>query len=341
MDSKSLRLLEFDKIKKMAEEYLISAVGQERLDNLPLYTDAEDIKTAQALTTEVRSLLTEANLSLRNLSDIRSTINQLRIKSVPSEESYGFLMQTLEVYRQAMRKIDQFAGEIPLTRALCSGERVPDALLQELSRIIDPEGGILDDASPILRDLRRKLVRKEAEIRKRLDGYLQSPSLNTVLQEKLFTTRQGRYVLPVKSEYRQRLPGIIHDQSASGATLFIEPQAIAELTNDLRLLEQDERKEIDRILANLTDYCANFVPELMNLVEVMGVLDLKLALAYLSIAMKATEPELSTDGMINLINARHPLIPAKSVVPISVTFGQNKRALIITGPKTGGKSVSL
>ena len=203
------------------------------------------------------------------------------------------------------------------------------------------EEDLNDDASSELKNIRRKIIAASSNIRERLDKIIKSPSYAKILQESIITQRDGRFVVPIKTEFRGDFPGIVHDSSSSGATLFIEPMPIVEINNDLRVLRLKEKEEIDRILAALSDEAASFADAIINSYDTLVKLSLIFAKANLAYKQKATMPRINTDGRVVLKNARHPLIDAKHVVPISLTLGLDYNSLIITGPNTGGKTVTL
>ena len=198
-----------------------------------------------------------------------------------------------------------------------------------------------DNASSELRSLRRNILRQNDTIRNRMNQMLSSADNKTYLQDAIITMRQGRYVIPVKQEHRNKFPGMVHDQSASGATLFIEPQVIVNLNNELRELEIAELAEVQRILGDLTQYVAQYYSDLVNNQELLIQLDVIFAKGKLSYSMDGIEAQIVDSGVLELVGARHPLIDPKVVVPVSVYIGKDYNALIITGPNTGGKTVTL
>ena len=198
-----------------------------------------------------------------------------------------------------------------------------------------------DNASPALADIRRKLRNAASNIKDRLEKLIRDPGHAAHLQDALITQRQGRYVVPVKAEHRAQIPGLVHDTSSSGATLFVEPMAVVEINNEIKVLISREKEEMERILAELSAEAAQFADSAMRSYDALLELDLCFAKAKLGYAMRASMPELNDRGVIRLKNARHPLIPAKTVVPISVRIGEEYSVLVITGPNTGGKTVTL
>ena len=218
----------------------------------------------------------------------------------------------------------------------------PNKFLEEkIFAAIRSEDELYDNASPELYNICRKIRHSENGIREKLDKIIRSQSHSKYLQDAIITMRNGRYVVPVKQEYRGNVPGMVHDTSASGATLFVEPAAIVEINNDLRILEAKRNEEIERILAELSADAGNFAPTILDSYACAVSLDLAFAKAKLAYNMRAGVPQLNNEGKIFLKNARHPLLDKTKVVPITVTLGTDYDTLIITGPNTGGKTVSL
>lgn len=216
-----------------------------------------------------------------------------------------------------------------------------DYLLEKLERSILSEDEIADAASSELAAIRRKIARAGMRLRESLDKMMKNQDIRNCLQESNVTIRDGRFVLPVKAEHRGKISGLIHDTSATGQTIFIEPMAIVEANNDIRLLESKEQEEIDRIIRELCRECGEYSEVLCENYKVCTELNLYFAKASLAAKMNCTQPEISDDGFIELKKARHPLIDKNKVVPINITLGGNYRTLIITGPNTGGKTVAL
>ncbi len=218
----------------------------------------------------------------------------------------------------------------------------PDAYLADLlERSIESDERLSDAASPALGTIRRKIAQAGQRLREKLEKMVKSPTMQTYLQESIVTIRDGRYVLPIKAEHRGDVAGLIHDTSATGQTYFIEPMAIVDANNDIRLLEAQEQEEIERIIERLCTACSKAAPALLSGYEITAELNLYFAKANLGAKQKGCIPQMTDNGSIVLNKARHPLIDPKTVVPISLTLGNDYRALIITGPNTGGKTVAL
>ena len=212
---------------------------------------------------------------------------------------------------------------------------------EEINRCIINEDEIFDGASPALARIRRAMRLANEKVREKLNSMIRSTAYQKYLQEPIITIRNGRFVIPVKQEYRQQVPGLIHDQSGSGATLFIEPSAVVELGNEYKKLLAEEADEIERILTELTAMLAPYADEIREDLNIMGQIDLVFAKAKLSRELNAVMPRLNRNNYVRIVRGRHPLIPADRVVPIDIWIGRDYRSLIITGPNTGGKTVTL
>ena len=261
-----------------------------------------------------------ANISLRELLDIGQVLNQIRILT--------------DWYKQC--------SSIETSISYLFSSLTPNKTLEEkiFDSILSDEE-VADSASIELASIRRKIVQAGARIRENLDKMVRSTTIQKCLQEANVTMRDGRYVLPVKVEHKNSIQGLVHDTSSSGATLFIEPIAIVEANNDIRVLKGREQEEIERIIAELSSECASFSDSIIEDYKTCVELNLYFSKANLAAKMRASSPEITDDGKIDLRNARHPLIDKNEVVPINLKLGYDYQALIITGPNTGGKTVVL
>ncbi|MBQ8752165.1 MAG: endonuclease MutS2, partial [Clostridia bacterium] len=275
---------------------------------------------------------------------LKNTVNALRRAAAGASLSFRELLdigETLRVIRSLAEWYDHCAG---VQTVLDDRFHVlnPNKYLEEriLTTIVS-EDEVADNASPALADIRRKKRAASARIREQLDHMVRSPSYQKLLQEPIVTIRDGRFVVPVKIEHRHEVPGLVHDTSASGATVFVEPMGSVEANNELKVLESKEAAEIERIIAALSDEIGNFADGIIADYHVAIELNLIFAKARLAYTMKAVRPRLTDDGHILLKGARHPLIDPKKVVPIQVELGGDFDTLVITGPNTGGKTVTL
>ncbi|NLZ43353.1 MAG: endonuclease MutS2 [Clostridia bacterium] len=338
---KSARILEFDKILKILAGFTASKPGEELALALWPATDLEEVARAQKETTEARELWQTSRVPLDGIFDIRAAAEGARRGKVLSPEELLATGSTLRAARLLRGVLSEEAKErTPVLSALAAGLTIFPQLEKALTQAIGPDGEIRDEASPVLRSLRRQARLLQEDIRGRLDALTKSGETQKYLQEALVTIRNGRYVLPVKQEFRQFFPGIVHDQSASGATLFIEPMAVVELNNKLRRVEAEINEEIQRILGELSRQVGEAASGILANQEILARLDLAFAKARYSLSIQGTEPVLNTKGYIRLWQARHPLLEGE-VVPIDLELGGDFHVLVITGPNTGGKTVSL
>ncbi|MBQ6686861.1 MAG: endonuclease MutS2, partial [Firmicutes bacterium] len=253
------------------------------------------------------------------------------------------VLYNLQVARNAATFLgsDLPKEQLPKIMALASVISVQKRLEDEIDRCILSEDEMADSASPELKRLRRAILRQNEDIRVKINSMINSQENRTLLQDAIVTIRQGRYVIPVKQEHKGKVSGIVHDQSQTGATLFIEPQAIVNMNNELRELELQEKKEVQRILAELSGQVGLVEREIANNQKILLELDFMFAKGKLSVKMKGSQPTINEQGYLRIKNGRHPLIDAKKVVPVSVALGRDYHTLVITGPNTGGKTVTL
>lgn len=343
MNQKALETLEYRKIIAQLKREMGSAASAKLADELTPLTSEKIIKEELRSTTEAVDLIVRKGpLPTGGLYDIREAL--LLAKKGGSLT----MRQLLEVQNVLgiSSEVVAFMHDDALPELKYIGEMVDlivefTALEKEISRCILTEDEMADNASPKLKDIRRNIHQHNQAIKNKLSRIITSSSNKTYLQDAIVTMRDGRYVIPVKQEYRSFFPGMVHDQSKGGATLFIEPQGVVELNNKLRELEVEEQLEIARILAELSSRVAEHYREIRSNLELLIKLDFIMAKGKLSCKMHASEPKIDADGELRLISARHPLIEYKKAVPVDIRIGGDYRTLIITGPNTGGKTVSL
>lgn len=343
MNQKALETLEYKKIIAQLKREMGSAASAKLADELTPLTSEKIIKEELRSTTEAVDLIVRKGpLPTGGLYDIREAL--LLAKKGGSLT----MRQLLEVQNVLgiSSEVVAFMHDDALPELKYIDEMVDlivefTALEKEISRCILTEDEMADNASPKLKDIRRSIHQQNQAIKNKLSRIITSSSNKTYLQDAIVTMRDGRYVIPVKQEYRSFFPGMVHDQSKGGATLFIEPQGVVELNNKLRELEVEEQLEIARILAELSSRVAEHYREIRSNLELLTKLDFIMAKGKLSCKMHASEPKIDIDGELRLISARHPLIEYKKVVPVDIRIGGDYRTLIITGPNTGGKTVSL
>lgn len=339
-----LNKLEYDKIIALLVDQASSLLGKERAGQLRPYTRLEDANEAQQATWEAATVLRiKGSVPLGGIRDIRSAIQRARLHAMLSPSELLDVASTIFAGRRLKQFVLDAAEEesLEILRRLAEQIEGLRDVEGEITRCIDENGEVVDSASPELRSIRQEIRSLESRIRERLDQITRSSSYQKMLMENIVTIRGDRYVIPVKQEYRSVFGGIVHDQSASGATLFIEPEAVVGLNNKLREVRLQEEREVEKILLHLTNVVAEVVQALIGNVEALAELDFHFAKAQLSRRMKGSAPKLNDRGYIHLKKARHPLIDANVVVPIDIELGREYTAIIVTGPNTGGKTVTL
>ena len=345
MNTKVLQTLEYNKIIDQLVSFASSPSGKEFCQDLKPRTDRDWIEMSQRETSDALThILTKGELSFYGIQDIRPSLKRLEIgSSLGNHELLDIALllssaaSVKNYFRQALRE-DDSTGDSLNERYQLIEPLSP--LMQEIRRCIPEHDVIADDASTGLAQVRRQLKLTNDRIHEQLNSILNSSS-RSMLQDSIITMRNGRYCLPVKAEYRSSFRGMLHDQSATGSTLFIEPAAVVKLNNDIRQLELQEQEEIDKILADLSNLAAEQSFFLAQDYRVLCELDFIFARAMLSKKMRGTRPLFPAEGYIEIKNGRHPLIDPKRVVPIDIHIGKDFSLLVVTGPNTGGKTVSL
>jgi len=342
LDEHTFSVLEFSKIKKQVKESMNTATGELIAETIKPKTDLEQILIAQRETTEMREIiLYEGTPPFARLEDISNEIKKSAVK--------GAILDTIKVLKilkvlKTLRLIKKFLlkteKKYPLIKERAEKIQTFTELEEKITQCMGEDGIILDRASPDLKKIRREIIKEEQTIKNKLETIIRSSQFSTIIQEPIITIRQNRYVIPIKQERRIKFPGIVHDKSDSGATLFVEPIEVVELNNTLRQLIKDEEREILKILQKLTALVGEKAPEINDSVLILGKIDFIYARAVLANNMKAVEPKLNQKGFVNLIQARHPLLK-NYVVPINIRLGKDFDILLITGPNTGGKTVTL
>ncbi|ROR21938.1 DNA mismatch repair protein MutS2 [Mobilisporobacter senegalensis] len=344
MNQKVLKTLEYFKIIDKLQEQADSFLGKEYSKKLLPSNDINEIRKMQAETSDaLKRIMKKGKLSFSGLKDIRSSIKRLAIGSTLGIEELLNIGSVLNVTLRAKtysRKENEEEKNDSLDEYFSLLEPLTP-LNNEIKRCIISEEEISDDASPALRTIRRSIKNTNDKIREQLNSIINSSSQRTMLQENIITMRNGRYCIPVKSEYRSSFQGMIHDQSSSGSTLFIEPISVVKSNNDLKELAIKEQEEIERILAELSNLAGLEVENIDYNLKTLVELDFIFAKAALSKVLRGSEPDFNKNGYINIKKGRHPLIDSKKVVPIDIQLGKDFNLLVITGPNTGGKTVSL
>lgn len=339
MNYKSLSTLEYNKVIDKLVSFAASDLAKERLAKLVPMTSLPDINDALTQTNDALSrIYAKGSVAFSGIHDIRGCIKRLEVGSALNIIE---LLHISSLLTSAAHVKNYYEDTTDSLSEMFHTLDPVQQLNSQIKRCILSEDEISDDASANLRDIRRKMQLANDKIHTELNRLLNSPGSRNCLQDYVITSRSGRYCLPVKAEYKSQFPGMVHDQSATGSTLFIEPASVVKLNNDIRELELKEQAEIEVILATLSEKAAEFTDELSSDQEILVTLDEIFAKGQLSRFIKCSRPVMNTNGYINIKKGRHPLIDPHVVVPIDIYLGKDFNLLIITGPNTGGKTVSL
>jgi DNA mismatch repair protein MutS2 len=345
MQQRVFKVLEFEKVKEHLLTFVASTLGQDKVNNLVPSTNYDEVVKWQEETDEAAKVFRlKGNVPLSGIFNIRPHVKRSAIGGILSPQELIQVASTIRVSRQMKRFIEDMVADqvdLPILSQYISKIIVLAELEEGIRNAIDESGEVLDSASDTLRSLRQQLRSNESRVREKLESMIRSSNASKMLSDSIVTIRNDRYVIPVKQEYRGHYGGIIHDQSASGQTLFIEPQAIVQLNNQLQEIRVKEQLEIERILAELSAFVAEFEQELLTIVYVLAELDFMFSKARYAHKIKASKPLINQDGRIALYKARHPLIPKEEVVANDVMLGKDFTTIVITGPNTGGKTVTL
>ncbi|HWJ03836.1 MAG TPA: endonuclease MutS2, partial [Verrucomicrobiae bacterium] len=341
MLQKTLHKLEFHKIIEKLMGCCTFQVGKDLAEALIPFETLAEAARGQQETSEAKDVLRLfPTLPLGGLRDVRSYLRKVEIGGILQPSEFLDLSGTLQGGRRLKTFIAELPPKYPLLKEQGTGIGVFRELEDKIRKCIGEDAEVLDLASPELANLRRQSKHLQAKVKDRLDNILRSSEYQKMLQDPIITVRDGRYVVPVKQEYRSQVPGIVHDQSSSGATLFIEPMVVVEMDNELRRVLALEKQEVERILRELTKAVGLRLEEILYTIDTLGYLDFIFAKGKLSGQMDAGEPKLNDQGMVTIIRGRHPLIQGKPV-PVSISIGRDFDTLVITGPNTGGKTVTL
>lgn len=344
MNDKALKTLEYNKIIEQLLGYAHSPMGKEQVEALLPSDDIGEVRKRQKETADgVKLSFKRGRIPLGGLKDIRVGMKRAEIGAVLSSVE---LLHMADVLRCAKRVKDYSTDDrkeevYPALDEIFARVMTFPHIEREINKCIIGPDEYADDATRELASIRREIKGSNARVREQLNSIIHSPRYQSMLQDPVITIRQDRYCVPVKAEYRSNVPGIIHDQSSTGATLFIEPMSVVEIGNKIRQLELKEQAEIEKILTTLTELVEADLIEIKVTLEALSLLDFIFAKAEFAIANRAVEPSLNTKGYINLKKARHPLLDPKEVVPIDVYLGDKFTTLLVTGPNTGGKTVTL
>ena len=341
MEQESFKILEYKRILSRLREKAGTTLGKELASGLLPSSDREEVRERLQQTAEAVYVSSMAQPPLGGIKDIRESIKKVGLGAVLAPDELLDILTTMYAMREMKRFFKELEAEAPILKNWARSLEILGQLEKDLERIVDEHGNLRDDASVELKRIRREIRSSQAKIKDHLAGLLHNNEYQKYFQEAIVTMRGDRYVLPVKQEYRQHFPGIVHDQSATGSTLFIEPMAVVNLNNDIKQLTAAERHEVERILRAASQKIRKNDSQLMDNCEIMAQVDFAFAKANLAYEMKATEPVLNEAGVTKLMSARHPLLPPDKVVPIDITIGDSYSMLLVTGPNTGGKTVSM
>jgi len=344
MNQKALHTLEYDKIIALLEGKAISTMGKAQAAALLPTFNLDDIRLRQKETSETSSfILRKGSLPLGGIRDIQPSIKRaemsgmLSIEELMHANDFLYVCRKIVNYAKFEGKPETFELLDPLFAAI---QPIP-ALERELTRCIANDKELADDASAKLSDIRRSIKISNDRIKEQLNSVIHSQTYKNMLQDTVITVRGGRYCVPVRQEYRNAFPGMVHDQSSTGATLFIEPMSVVQLNNKIKELHAEETAEIEVILRRLSAQVAEHSGALLTNLETLTHIDFLFAKGELALQMRGTEPVFNTSGFVNIIKARHPLLNQETVVPTDIWLGKDFTTLLITGPNTGGKTVSL
>ncbi|MBM7644764.1 DNA mismatch repair protein MutS2 [Scopulibacillus daqui] len=340
-----LNILEYDKVVEQLSEHAASSLGLQLIKSLEPESRLEKVKEWQRETDEGATVLRlKGHFPFGGITDIRASLKRSKIGGMLGPKELINIAGTIRgtrIVKNFILDIVEEGTKLPLLSEIVSYMEPESQLERSIESCIDDSGHVMDSASETLRSVRSQMRSFDSRIKEKLENIIRSSGHLKKLSEAIVTIRNGRYVVPVKQEYRAAFGGIVHDQSASGATLFIEPQSVVDLSNKLNEAKAREKHEIEKILNKLSEQTAAAADSLLDHVERLAKLDFIFAKAKYAKQIKATRPKLNDKGDIYLKKARHPLIPADEVVPIDIILGDGYRAMIITGPNTGGKTVTL
>ena len=332
-------VLEFDKIRQKLKSCATSSFGKELAEKIEPNDDFDSVKKNLELTTEAVKIFAVNSPPLGGIFDIREVLKKISLGSSAAAEELLNILSTIFAMRNVKKFFKEIELDAPKLKFRAAQIEILGNLEKQLDSAIDEHGTVKDSATSELQKIRRELRTAQSRIKTEIFSILHDSAKQKYFQDAIITMRGDRYVVPVKLEYKAQFPGIVHDQSATGATIFIEPMAIVNLNNEVKQLEAEERAEVNRILRVLSEAVRKNSDALLNNVEILAQVDLVFAKAKFARDLNATEPIL--EKFTDLKSARHPLIPAEKVVPIDIKLGENFSILLVTGPNTGGKTVSM
>ncbi|WP_342544587.1 endonuclease MutS2 [Lysinibacillus sp. FSL K6-4013] len=343
---RALKTLEYDKVRQQVASYCTSSIGKSAIEELVPQTDFDKVVQLLEEMDEGLSILrVKGNVPMGGIFDVRPSARRAQIGGMLAAVELMEISSTIRASRILRNFIEDLEADevIAIPHFISKKEAMPvlTGLQHEINNCIDDNGAVLDSASQTLRSIRQSLRAEEGKVRSKLESLIRGSNASKMLSDTLVTIRNDRFVIPVKQEYRHHYGGIVHDQSSSGQTLFIEPDSVVQANNEIHRLKMKEQAEIERILLALSAMVQEVASDLFNLVKVLGDIDVILAKGKYGQANKCTMPKMNQNGYIRLIRARHPLLPIESAIPNDIEFGKDITAIVITGPNTGGKTVTL
>lgn len=344
MNNKAIETLEFHKIRKQLIDFASSSLGKEMVNQLLPSADYQEVLKRQEETDEAATVVRiKGHVPLGGIFNILPSVKRAEIGGMLHVEEFVQIASTIRAGRILAKFLKEITEEenLPILKEYQEKMNPPTDLERSISGAISENGEVMDSASERLRSLRTQIHTFESRVREKLEGIIRSSGAQKMLSDAIITIRNDRFVIPVKQEYRAHFGGMVHDQSSSGQTLFIEPQSVVQLNNELHQARMKEQIEIERILTELSKETAAYSEQIKELVSILRDLDFMFAKAKYGAAMKATKPIINNHGIIRLFQARHPFIPIDEVVANNIELGKDFTTIVITGPNTGGKTVTL
>ena len=346
IELRALKTLEFHKVREQVGKYCTSSIGMSAVEELIPETDYNTVVELLEEMDEGLSILrVKGTVPMGGIFDVRPQAKRAQIGGMLSPMELMEISSTIRASRILRNFIEDIEaeGDISIPHFIERKEQLPvlTGLQHEINDCIDENGAVLDSASSTLRSIRQSLRSEEAKVRGKLESLIRGSNASKMLSDAIITIRNDRFVIPVKQEYRGHYGGIVHDQSSSGQTLFIEPDAVVQANNEVQRLKVKEQAEIERILLELSAKVQEVAHDIFVLVGLLGEIDVILAKGKYGQANKCTKPKMNNDGYIRLVRARHPLLPIDVAVPNTIELGREYSAIVITGPNTGGKTVTL
>lgn len=341
MEKDSFKVLEYGRILRKLQEKAGTTLGKELALGLQPVNDVDEVRDRLRQTAEAVLVSAVASPPLGGIKDIRELLKKVGLGAALEPAELLDVLTTMYAMRGIKKFFKELELEAPTLKSWAHNLEILGQLERNLENVVDEHGSLRDDASVELRRIRREIKGSQAKIKDHLAGILHNAEYQKYFQEAIVTMRGNRYVVPIKQEYRQHFPGIVHDQSATGSTLFVEPMAVVNLNNDIKQLLAAEHHEVERILREMAQQIRKHDGQLMDNCEIMAEIDFAFAKADLASELQAVEPIINEEGATNLLSARHPLLKADQVVPIDIAIGARYSMLLVTGPNTGGKTVSM